>query len=105
MWRVGLQHLQQNWKVFAPRKFKLNKKKVTLNDKKTFQINAKTVKVSKRKSLLSTEHAKHYRYYSSRKAIAKVSKDGKIKAVSKGKCVIYVFAQNGTKAKIKVTVK
>ena len=87
------------------KKVKLNKKKVTLNVGKTFKIKAKTVKVSKGKKLLSKKHAKRYRYYSSRKAVAKVTKKGKIKAVGKGKCVIYVFAQNGLYTKINVTVK
>ena len=87
------------------KKIKVNEKQVTLKVNKTFKIKAKTVKVNKEKSLLGKKHARRYRYYSSRKAVAKVTKKGKITAVSKGECVIYVFAQNGVKAKVKVTVK
>ena len=32
-------------------------------------------------------------------------KNGKIKAVGKGTCYVYAYAQNGVSAKIKVTVK
>ena len=44
-------------------------------------------------------------FESSNPEIATVSKSGKIVAVKKGKCVIYVYAQNGVYRKIKVTVK
>ena len=45
------------------------------------------------------------RYESSDTSVATVAKDGKIKAVGKGKCLIYVFAENGAREEIKVTVK
>ncbi|MBR3646477.1 MAG: Ig-like domain-containing protein, partial [Lachnospiraceae bacterium] len=84
---------------------KLNKKSVTLKVKKTFKIKARTTKVDTKKSLLTKDHAEKYRYTTSKKSIAKVDKKGNITAVGKGKCTIYVFGQNGVKAKIKVTVK
>ena len=44
-------------------------------------------------------------YESSNTRIAAVSKSGKIKAVSKGSCTIYVYAQDGKCQKVKVKVK
>ena len=45
------------------------------------------------------------RYETTAATIAKVSSKGTIKAVSKGKCYIYAYAQNGLYEKIKVIVK
>ena len=45
------------------------------------------------------------RYESSNMAVAKVSSKGRIKALSKGKVVIYAIAQNGKSKKIVVRVK
>ena len=33
------------------------------------------------------------------------SKNGTVKAKKKGKCTIYVYAQDGTYAKVKITVR
>ena len=44
-------------------------------------------------------------YVSSNKKVATVDKKGKIKAKKKGKCTIYVYAKNGKRAAVKVTVK
>ena len=44
-------------------------------------------------------------YESSNVKVAKVTGSGKIKAVKKGKCKIWVYAQNGVYKEIKVTVK
>ena len=44
-------------------------------------------------------------YETSNPAVAKVLKNGKIKAVGKGSCNVYVYAQNGVYKKVKVTVK
>jgi hypothetical protein len=80
--------------------FKLNKTEVTLKKGKTFKLKAKEVKDSKK--------VKKYRdisYESSDKSVATVSKKGVIKAVKKGSCTIYAYAQNGVCKKVKVTVK
>lgn len=69
------------------------------------QIKAKTILVDKKKQPLSDNHAKELRYTTSNSKVATVSKTGKIKAVSKGTCDIYVYARNGYAKKIKVTVK
>ena len=84
-------------------KIKVNKKKVTLAKKgKTFKLKATEVKQSKKGKL--KRHRK-VKYESSDPTVATVDAKGKIKAKKKGKCVIYVYSQNGTYAKVKVTVK
>jgi len=37
--------------------------------------------------------------------VAEINKNGKVKAVGKGKCYVYCYAQDGTYAKVKVMVK
>ena len=79
---------------------KLNKKKATLKKGKSVKLKAKLkngkLKVSKhRKVAYETDNPK----------VATVSKSGKVKAVGKGKCTIYAYAQNGVFAKCKITVK
>lgn len=71
----------------------------------TVTINASTVLVSSSKKQLTNAHAKQFRYASTDKKIAMVSAKGKIKAVSKGTCIIYVYARNGYAKKINVTVR
>ena len=50
-------------------------------------------------------HTAAIRYKTTNAAIITVSKDGMIKAKSKGSCYVYAYAQNGVYLKIKVTVK
>jgi uncharacterized protein YjdB len=50
------------------------------------------------------KHSKKLRYYSSNHDVATVSADGKVTAVSTGSCTIYVMANNGIRAGVKVTV-
>ena len=83
----------------------MKKAKVTLKTNKTFKIHASVKKLNKHKKLLSKKHAPKLRYYSTNKKVATVNAKGKIKAVSKGKCKIYVVAVNGAKKAVKVTVK
>ena len=59
----------------------------------------------KGKRKLTDVHAKEFRYASADKRVAVVSAKGKIKAVGKGKCSIYVYARNGYAKKIKVIVR
>jgi fibronectin type 3 domain-containing protein len=77
---------------------KAKKNKVSIKKGKTFKLGAKAVgkKVKKHVGL---------RYESSNKKIATVSSSGKIEGKKKGKCKIYVYAQNGVCVTIKVTVK
>ncbi len=50
-------------------------------------------------------HTIEIRYESSNDNIAIVSRRGKIKAISKGTCYVYAYAQNGVYKKIKVTIE
>ena len=84
---------------------KLKKNSYTLRKGKTAKISASTALVEKGKKQLTNAHAKEFRYASTDKKVAEVSAKGKIKAVGKGKCTIYVYARNGYAKKIKVTVK
>lgn len=84
---------------------KVKKNSYTLRKGKTTKISASTVLVEKRKKQLTDAHAKEFRYASSDKNVAEVSAKGKIKAVGKGKCLIYVYARNGFAKKIRVMVK
>lgn len=79
---------------------KLNKSKVKIKKGKTFKIKASEIKKDKK--------IKRHRaicYESSNTKIATVNSEGKIKAKKKGKCTIYVYAQNGVYKTVKVTVK
>lgn len=84
------------------KKITLAKKTVKLKAKKTYKIKAKEVLKYKNRKL------KRYRklsFESSNKKIANVTSKGKIKAKKKGTAYIYVYAQNGAFAKVKVRVK
>ncbi|MEE3429004.1 MAG: Ig-like domain-containing protein [Ruminococcus sp.] len=84
------------------KKITLAKKTVKLKAKKTYKIKAKEVLKYKNRKL------KRYRklsFESSNKKIASVTSKGKIKAKKKGTAYIYVYAQNGAFAKVKVRVK
>lgn len=85
------------------RSVKLNKSSLTLNvgRSKTLKATVKGVK-SGRKLL---KHVKLVRYYSSDANVATVSSRGKVKAVSKGKCIIWAIANNGVRARVKINVK
>ena len=80
-------------KISAPKK-----SRVTLKVGKKAKIKAAATGRNVRK------HA-GIRYESSNKSVAVVSKSGTIKGVRRGKCVIYVYTQNGKYKTVKVTVK
>lgn len=81
---------------------KVNKTKVPLTRSKTFKIKASEIKQNKKKKI--RQHRK-IKYESSNTKIASVNGKGVVKAKKKGKCDIYVYAQNGVYKKIKITVK
>ena len=86
------------------KKIILKKKAITVAKGKTAVIKgAKITKCVKGRDLVS--HEAKFRYATSDKAVAKVSKSGRITGVAKGKCKIYVFATNGVRAAVTVTVK
>lgn len=90
----------QGGKYGVAKSVKLNKSKVKIKKGKTFKIKASEIKKDKK--------IKRHRaicYESSNTKIATVDSKGKIKAKKKGKCTIYVYAQNGVYKTVKVTVK
>ena len=82
---------------------KVKKTSYTLKVKKTAAIKPSIVRENSKKKLI--EHVAKFRYQSTNTAVATVDKNGKIKAVGKGTCTIYIFANNGKMKKVKVTVK
>lgn len=84
---------------------KLKKSVYQLKKGKTARISADTVLAEKGKRQLTDVYAKEFRYASDDKRVAVVSTKGKIKAVGKGKCSVYVYARNGCAKKIKVIVR
>lgn len=87
-------------KFGVAQKISLNKKKVSLAAGKTFTIKAKEVnknrKIASHRSIC---------FESSDKEVAKVNSEGKITAVAKGKCKIWIYAQNGMYTYVNMTVK
>ncbi len=96
---------RKNKECTNAKRIEVKKKQFTLKVGKTATIKAKTVLVDSSKRQLNNEHAKEFRYASDNKKIAKVNKKGKITAVGKGTCNVYVYARNGYAQKIKVIVE
>ena len=80
----------------------VTKKAKKLKKGKTLKLKAKAIPQTKK---LKVRKHRGIKYESSNPAIAKVSGKGKVKGVGKGTCYVYAYAQNGTCAKVKVTVK
>ena len=80
----------------------VKKNKKSIKKGKTFKLKVKQIAANKK---LKIKNHRKISYESSNQKVAKVSKTGKIKAVGTGKCYIYVYAQNGLYAKVKLTVK
>jgi uncharacterized protein YjdB len=83
----------------------VKKTSVKLKKGKTYKIKASVKKLKKGKKLMSTKHTAKLRYMSSNSKVVTVTKSGKIKAVGKGTCYVYIFAHNGISKRIKITVK
>jgi len=75
----------------------------TLNVKKTATIKPTLVLQNSKKK--AVEHVAKFRYQSTNTAVVTVDANGKITAVGKGTCTIYIFANNGKLKSVKVTVK
>ncbi|MDY4109671.1 MAG: fibronectin type III domain-containing protein [Eubacterium sp.] len=90
----------QGGKYGVAKSVKLNKSKATIKKGKTFKIKASEVKKDK-----TIRKHRGICYESSNTKIATVDSKGKIKAKKKGKCTVYVYAQNGVYKTVKVTVK
>ena len=76
-------------------------KKLTLKVGKTFKLKAKAVAESKKQKI--SVH-RSIQFESSNPGIAAVSKKGRIRAVSRGVCCVYAYAQNGRYSRVKVSV-
>ncbi len=96
---------RKNKECSNAKSIKVAKSKVELKVGKSAKIKAKTILVDKSKRQLNNKHAKEFRFASDNKKVAKVSAKGKITAVGKGTCNVYVYARNGFAQKIEVTVK
>ena len=86
-----------------------NAKKITVSKTayslpvgQTEKIQAKIVKAKKGRKLL---HGNNLVYASSNPAVAAVSADGTISAVGAGSCEVWVYALNGKRQKLTVTVQ
>lgn len=79
---------------------KVNKKSLVIKKGKKNTIKASAVRQNKK---INTHVA--LKFISSNRKIAKVNSKGRVTAVGKGKCTIYIFAQNGVYAKVNVRVK
>ena len=82
---------------------KVKKASFILKKGKTAKIKGKLILEKKNRKPL--KHCAKFRYASSNKKVAKVNKKGKITAVGKGKCTVYVYAVSGVSKKVKVTVR
>ena len=82
----------------------VNKTSVSLAKGKTFRI-IKKVRLEDPKKKALRHFLKDEFYITSNAKVATVSPIGVIKAVGKGTCTVYVMADNGVCARIKVTVK
>ena len=88
-------------KVGNCKKLKVNKSKVNLKQGKKFKLKVKQIAESKKVKL--KKHRK-IAFESDNQDVAVVSKKGIITAKKKGKCSVYVYAQNGVYKKIKIRV-
>ena len=95
----------QNKIYTNPKSIKLNKSKVTLRKGKTFKIKGKVTKIKSGKKLMTTHVSSLLRFVSDNNKVAKVSKSGKVTAVTAGKCKIYAQAPSGMWKTVTVTVK
>ena len=80
----------------------ISKRKLSLRKGETSQIKARQIKANTR---LRVHQHRELSYESSNPEVAKVSKTGKIKAVTKGKAKIFVYAQNGLFKVVSVEVR
>ena len=96
---------EKNKKYTNVKSIKATKSKLIIKVGKTVKAKAKVTLVKKSKKHIPKSHAAKFRYRTSDKSIATVTKSGKIKAVKKGTCTIYIYSINGKMAKVNVTVK
>lgn len=88
-------------KLTTDKKLKKKSGSYTLTIKKNKKYTIKATEVKKSKKI---HKHRAIAYESTDKSIATVSKKGVVKGKKKGTCYIYAYAQNGTSARIKVTI-
>ena len=91
-------------KYTNPKSVRVKKASAAIKAGKTYKIKASVVKLKKNKTLINTGHAPKLRYLSTDTSVATVSKSGKVKGKTAGSCKIYVYAVNGMKKAVKITV-
>ena len=89
-------------KVGNNKSVKIKKTKISLKKGKSSAVKASATPVSKK---MKVKKHRNLSYETSDPKVATVSKKGKIKAVGKGNCLVYVYAQNGVSKAVKVKVK
>ena len=91
--RIGLTYVvgNDNKKRTDAVSINLEKTKYSVKTGDSFTIKAETVLANPKKKQLSNAHAAEFRYLSTDKSIAKVSKYGVVTGVSKGTCFIWVY--------------
>lgn len=94
---------KKNTTVTDVKKIQIKKSAYSLKKGKTAKIKATIVKKNNKLPLFG--HTAKFRYDTSNKKVATVSKYGKITAKGKGTCYVYIYAVNGCAKKVKVTVK
>ena len=94
---------KKNTTVTDVKKIQTKKSAYSLKKGKTAKIKATIVKKNNKLPLFG--HTAKFRYDTSNKKVATVSKDGKITAKGKGTCYVYIYAVNGCAKKVKGTVK
>lgn len=82
---------------------KLGAKKINLQKGQKQKLGASVV--SKESKGKKYRNFLKIRYESANPAVARVNRNGRIKAVGKGKCYVYAYAQDGIFARVKVIVK
>ena len=97
---VSVHAATKGGKTGNPKKVSV-KKKLSLKKGKKKKLKIKVKKTSKKMKT----HIALTRFEMDKTGIITVNKKGKVKAKKKGKCILYVYAQNGIYTKVKVTVK
>ena len=92
----------KKWTNAASVKVKAAELSLKVGKKTTIKATVKGVKSGRKVKL---QDCKLLRYYSTNRNVATVSASGKVKAVGKGTCTIWVVAANGLRTAVKVKVK
>ena len=81
----------------------VNVKRVVLKKGGSYRIRASLKGTRDDMDILN--NVKDLRYFSSDASVATVSEAGRIKARGAGSCTVYILANNGVRASVRITVK